>query len=106
MINKVRFNKGFIWKSSICESECKQSCDIGEYLFYKNCKGIKELINKLVEEFSEYIDENEMIYNATLKDYGKVCNSCTIYIVFLAIFFINNISISSAFIYLNWYLKK
>ena len=47
-----------------------------------------------------------MIYKTTLNDYGRVCNSCTIYIVLFAIFFIISISISIAFIYFHWHLKK
>ena len=47
-----------------------------------------------------------MIYNATLNNYGRLCNSCTIYIVLLIIFFIISISISSAFFFFHWYLKK
>ena len=66
----------------------------------------KGQIDRLVEECSENIDGNEMIYNATLNDYGKVCNSCTIYIVLSVIFFIISISISSAFIYFHLCLKK
>ena len=56
----------------------------------------------LVEECSENIDENEMIYN----DYGNLCNSCTIYITLFVIFIIISISISSAFVYFHWYLKN
>ena len=41
-----------------------------------------------------------------LNDYKKVCNSCTIYLVLFAVFFITSICISSVFIYFNWYLKK
>ena len=93
LIDKGRCNKGFIWNPSMCECECDKSCDTGQYLDYKICKCRKELINKLVEERHENIDENEMIYNATLNDYGKVCNSCTVYIVLLVIFFIISISI-------------
>ena len=47
-----------------------------------------------------------MIDNSTLNDYGKVCNSCTMYTVLLVVFFIISISISSAFIYFQWYLKR
>ena len=36
----------------------------------------------------------------------KECNSCTIYIVLFAVFFIPSIRISSVFIYFHWYLKK
>ena len=47
-----------------------------------------------------------MIYNTTLNNYGKVCNSCTIYLVLLVIFFIINTGNSTAFIYFHWYLKR
>ena len=40
----------------------------------------KKLVDKLVEECRKEIDGNEMIYNATLNDYGNVCGSCTTYI--------------------------
>ena len=36
----------------------------------------------------------------------KKCNSCTIYIVLFAVFFIISVCISSVFIYFYWYLKK
>ena len=52
------------------------------------------------------IDENEMIYNDTLKDYKKVCGSCTLYIVLFVLFFVTRLVISSVLIYLQWYLKK
>ena len=35
-----------------------------------------------------------------------MCNSCTMYVVLLAIFLIIGITVSSAFIYFCWYLKK
>ena len=101
MIGKGICDDGFIWNPGNCEYECDKSCDVGEYLDYE-----KGQIDRLVEECSENIDENEMIYNATLNDYGKVCNSCTIYRALLVIFFIISISISSAFIYFHWCLKK
>ena len=103
LIDKGRCDKEFVWNSSIYECECDKSCGIGQYLDYKKCR--KELINRLVEECGEDIDENELIYNVTLNDHRKVCNSCTLYIVLLVIFLIKSISISSAFIYFHWYLK-
>ena len=36
LIDKRICDKGFIWNSSNCECECDKSCDIGEYLDYKN----------------------------------------------------------------------
>ena len=55
-----------------------------------------------------------MLHNETLNAISfntiplntKVCNSCTIYIVLFAIFFITSISIISVFIYFHWHLKK
>ena len=65
-----------------------KSCDIVEYLDYKNCKCRNKLIDKLVEECSENIDGNKMLHNETLNvipldeislnNYKKVCNSCNI----------------------------
>ena len=55
-----------IWNHSSCDCECDKSCDIVEYLDYKNCKCRKKIIDKLVEECSENIDGNEMLYNETL----------------------------------------
>ena len=101
MIDKEKCDTGFIWNPSNCESECDKSCDVGQYLDYKNCKCRKKLVDKLVEECSENIDGNEMIYN----DYEKVCNSRTIYMV-LFIAFLIIIDISSAYFYFHWYLKK
>ena len=74
LIAKGICDKGFIWHPSNCECECDKPCDVGEYLDYENCKCRKKLVDKLV-------DGNEMIYNGNLNDYGRLCNSCTIYIV-------------------------
>ena len=66
----------------------------------------KKLVDRLAEECSENIDRNKMIYPGTLNGYGKMCNSCTVHIVLLVIFSMISISISSAFIYFHWYLKR
>ena len=101
LIDKGRCNKGFIWNPSSCECEC----DLREYLDYENCRCRKKLVDKLVEECSENIDENEMI-SVTLNDYEKLCGSCTIYIVLFVIALLITIGISSVFVYFHWYLKK
>ena len=36
MTEKVICDKEFIWNSNNCECECDKSCDVGEYLDYKN----------------------------------------------------------------------
>ena len=103
LVEKGIRDKGLIWNPSICECKCDKSCDIRQYLDYENRKCRKKLIDKLAEEFSENIDENEMIYNATLNDYENGCGPCTIYTVLFVIAFLITIGISSAFIYFHWY---
>ena len=56
----------------------------------KTVNAEKNLTDKLVEECSENIDGSEMIYNETLNDCRKLCNTCTIYIVLFCHCFFNN----------------
>ena len=78
LIDKGVCNKRFIWNPSNCECECDKSCDIGEYLHYSNCKCKKKLVNKLIEEYTENIDQ----INITSKnEHENKCGSCTVYIV-------------------------
>ena len=44
MIDKGVCDKGFIWNPSNCEFECDESCAVGEYLDYENCKFRKKLV--------------------------------------------------------------
>ena len=50
----------------VTECSCDKLRNAGEHLDYKNCKCGNKLIEKLVEEYSENIDGNEMIYNGTI----------------------------------------
>ena len=61
LIDKGVCDKGFIWNPSNCECECDKSCDVGEYLDYRNCKCRKRIIDKLVEEYSENIYKNKTL---------------------------------------------
>ena len=38
LIDKGMCDKEYIWNPINCQCECDKSCDIGEYLDYKNCK--------------------------------------------------------------------
>ena len=38
MIDKGMCGKGFLWNPSNCDCECRKSCNVGEYLDYKNYK--------------------------------------------------------------------
>ena len=87
LIDKRIFDKEFIWNPGNCE--CDKSCDVREYLDFKNCRCRNKIVDKLAEECNENIDGNEMIYNKTVNAIplnGKVCNSCTIYILLLSYF--------------------
>ena len=108
LIYKCGCGKRFIWNHRNCEYERHKSCDVGEYLDHEHCKCRKRLIDKLVEECSENIDENELIYNSTLiiNDHKNVCDSSTVYIVLFVIFLVISISITSVFIYFHLYLKR
>ena len=103
-------NQAFIWNPSNCEYECDKSCDIGEYLDYKNCKCRKNIIDKLVEECRENIDGNEMLYNETLdvissSDNNKTSGSCIVYIILFSVFLIIRISMA-IYVYFFPYLKN
>ena len=101
LIDKGTCDKGCIGNPDNCECECDKLCDGADYLDYKNCKCRKRLVDKLVEECSENIDGNKIIYNGILNGYGKIRKSSTVNIVLLVIFFIKSISISSVFIYFH-----
>ena len=79
---------------------------MGEYLDYKNCKCRKKIIDKLIEQYSENIDENEMLYNKTLdiisSSDNKTSDSCIVYIVLFSVFLVINISMA---IYVYFFLS-
>ena len=95
MIDKDVCNKGFIWNPSNCECKCDNSCDIGEYLDYQNCKCRKKLVDKLVEECNENVAE----VNLARKENKHKCSSCILYIVLFLIIFTINVGIGTYFIY-------
>ena len=103
LIDIGRCDEGFIWNPSNCECDYDISCYVGEDLGYKNCNCRNKIVGELVEQC---INGNEMIYNGTVNDYGNACNSCTKWKVLSVIFSVISISISSAFIYFHWYLKR
>ena len=99
-----------LWNPSNCECECDKSCDIGQYLDYKNSKCRNSVIDKLVEECTKILDENK-VYNETLNtissnDSLSDCFSCTPYIVLFAVFLVTSVIIGSVFLYFYWYSRK
>ena len=102
-------DKGCIWNPSNCECECDKSCDIGEYLDYKNCNCRKKIIDKLVEECGENVDGDEMLYNETLDIISssdhKTSGSCIAYIILFSVFLITSISIAIYVFFLSFFKK-
>ena len=109
LIDKGMCDKEFIWNLSNSECECDKLYDIGEYLDYKNCRCRKKIIDNLVEECSENIDGNEMLYNETLdiisSSDNKTSDSCVVCIILFSVFLIISISMVIYF-YFFLYLKN
>ena len=98
-MDKVVCSEGYIWNPSNCECECNKSCDIVEYLNYKNCKCRKKLVDKLLEDCTENIDEVKI---ANKNKYKNKCSSCTLYIVLFWIIFTAIIGIATYFVYYKY----
>ena len=94
LIDKSVCDKGYASNPSNCESKCDESCDIGEYLDYENCKCRKRLIDKLADECDENMDEEVEIVSES----KNKCRSCILYIVVFSIFFSVNVGIAVCFI--------
>ena len=100
-------DKGSFWHPSNCECGCDNSCDIGEYLDYKNCMCRKKLVDKLVAEGTENIDEVK-IAEITSTENVCVC-SYTICVILTVIALATSIGIGAYFAYFfysPWCLKK
>ena len=82
LINKGVCDKGFIWNPSNCECECDKSCYVEEYLDYENCKCRKKSVDKLVEEWTETVEEVKLTQITLAENENKdKCSLCTLYIV-------------------------
>ena len=107
LIYKGVCDKRFIWNPSNCECECDKPCDPDEYLDYEHCKCRNKLVDKLVEEYTETVEEVALAKVTLGADENKhKCSSCTPYIVLFSIIFTINVGIGTYFIYFHWYLKK
>ena len=103
MIDKGVCYNGFIWNTSNCRCECDKSCDVGEYLHYKNCKFMKKLVDKLVEECSENAQEIKLAKITSTENENKhKCSSYTLYIVLFLIIFLINVGIGTYFAYYKY----
>ena len=71
-------DKGFICDPSNCECECDKSCDVREYLDYENCNCRKKLLEKLVEEYTETVEEVKIAENENENKHKSVLAHCTL----------------------------
>ena len=81
LIDKGVCDKGCACNPSNCECECDKSCDVGEYLDYKNCKCRKSLVDKLVEECNENIDEAKLTEIALFEQKNECACHYTVFII-------------------------
>ena len=84
LIDKSICNKGYAWNLSNYECECVESCNVGEYLDYSDCKCKKKFADKLIDECIETIEEIKLVNitfteNENNYEYG----SCIVYIVLM-----------------------
>ena len=101
-------DKRFNWNPSNCECECDKACHVGENLDYENRKCRKKLVVKLVDEFTETVEEVKLAKTTLAKNENSYkCSSCTEYTVLFSIFFTINIGgIGAYFIYFCRYLRR
>ena len=108
LVDKGICDEGFTWNPSSCECECDKACDIGEYLDDENCKCRKKLVDKLVDEYTETIEEVNLAKITLAENESSYkCSSCTMYTLLFWIFFTINVGGLGAYlIYFHWYLKE
>ena len=103
LIDEGVCNKIYIWNPSNCECECDKSCNISEYLDYKNCKCRKKLTDKLIDESTKTIEETKLVnitFNENENNYE--CGSCIVYTVLMTIAFTIFTGITIYLVYYNW----
>ena len=94
-------------ESNNFECECDKAFNVGEYLDYENCKCIKRLVDKLVEECTETIEEVKLAKISLAKNANSYkFSSCTVYIVLMIVSFTFFTETTTYFVYYNWSLIK
>ena len=76
LIDKGICGKGFIWNPSNCECECDKTCDVGEYLDYKNCKCRKKIVHKLIDECTEAMEEKKLAKITLTENENSIYKKC------------------------------
>ena len=81
------------------QCECDKSCDVGEYLDYKNCNCRKRLVDKSVEKCTENIEEVKFTGE---NEHKNKCSSCILYILLFSIILTINIGTAAYFVYCKY----
>ena len=107
LIDKGICDKRFIWNPSNCECERDKTCDIAEYLDYKNCKWRKKLADKLIDECTETIEEVKLAKITLAENENNYrYSSCTVYIALMIVIFTIFTGITAYFVDYNCFLIK
>ena len=107
LIDKMVCDKGFIWNPSNCGCGYDKSCGIGENLDNKSCICRKTLVDRLIEEFTNVINENKtrsVTPSNTIS--SDDCASCTLYFALFAIFLTTSVIIGGVYAYFLLTFKK
>ena len=107
LIDKGICDKEFIWNPCNCECECDKNCDAGECLDYENCNCRKKLVDKLIDEYTETIEEVKLAEIIPFENENSYkYSSCEAYIVLMIVVFTIFTEITICFVYYNWSLFK
>ena len=72
-------------------------------LDYENCKCRKKLVDKLVEGYTENVEELKLAKITSAEDENKhKCSSCTLYIVLFSMIFTSKVVIGTYFVYYKY----
>ena len=105
LIDEGVCDKSYIWNPSNCECERDKSCNISEYLDYKNCKCRKKLTDKLIDDCTKTIEETKLVnITFTENENNYECGSCIVYIVLMIVAFTIFTGITVYLVYYNWSL--
>ena len=107
LIDEGICDKGFIWNPSNCECGCDKNGDFNEYLDYENYKCRKKISDKLIDEFTETIEEVKLAkITLTENENENKYSSCKVYIALMIVVFTIFTGITIYFVYYNWSLIK
>ena len=92
LIDKLVYDKGYIWNPSTCTCDCNKYCEVGQYLDYDNCICRKKLIlfDYLIEQCTNIVD---------IENKNNLINNTNIYFILFIIFLILCILLIMGLIY-------